>query len=59
MLLRYRDGGYAAVLVWAFVGIVVAQSSSTFVAGTAVLGVLVLLFVAAAGLRGVGRVAGA
>jgi len=51
MLLRYRDGGYAAVLVWAFVGIVVAQSSSTFVAGTAVVGALVLLFVAASRLR--------
>jgi translocator protein len=47
MLLRYRDLAYAAVLVWAFVGIVVAQSSWVFVAGTAVVGSLVLLFIAA------------
>jgi translocator protein len=59
MLLRYRDGAYAAVLVWAFVGIVVAQSSSTFVAGTAVLGAVALLYLAAAALRGAGRAAAA
>jgi translocator protein len=47
MLLRYRDLAYAAVLVWAFVGIVVAQSASVFVAGTAVVGALALLFLAA------------
>jgi len=44
MLQRYRDVAYAAVLVWAFVGIVVAQSSSVFVAATAVLGALVLAY---------------
>ena len=53
MLLRYRDAAYAAVLVWAFVGIVVAQSASTFVAGTAVVGVLALAYLAAVRLRGV------
>jgi uncharacterized membrane protein YhaH (DUF805 family) len=47
MLQRYRDFAYAGVLVWAFVGIVVAQSSWIFVAGTAVVGALGLLFVAA------------
>jgi len=52
MLLRYRDVAYAAVLVWAFVGIVVAQSASTFVAATAVIGALLLLYLAAAGARG-------
>ncbi len=46
MLLRYRDLAYAAVLVWAFVGVVVAQSSSVFVAATAVVGALVLVFLA-------------
>jgi benzodiazapine receptor len=47
MLLSYRDLPYAAVLVWAFVGIVVAQSDSTFVAGSAVIGALALAFAAA------------
>lgn len=46
MLLRYRDLPYAAVLVWAFVGIVVAQSSSVFVAATAVVGALALAVLA-------------
>jgi translocator protein len=46
MLRGYRDVAYAAVLVWAFIGIVVAQSDSTFVAGTAVVGALALAFVA-------------
>ncbi|MBW6455763.1 MAG: hypothetical protein K0A98_07735 [Trueperaceae bacterium] len=46
MLQRYRDLAYAAVLVWAFVGIVVAQSSSVFVAATAVLGALGLVYLA-------------
>jgi translocator protein len=46
MLLRYRDLAYAAVLVWAFVGIVVAQSSSVFVAATAVVGALALAYLA-------------
>jgi hypothetical protein len=46
MLLRYRDLPYAAVLVWAFVGIVVAQSSSVFVAATAVIGALALAYLA-------------
>jgi translocator protein len=57
LLLRYRDLGYAAVLVWAFVGIVVAQSSAVFVAGTAVVGVLVLLYLAALRVRGAGGAA--
>jgi translocator protein len=47
MLLRYRDLAYAAVLVWAFAGIVVAQSEWIVVAGTAVVGTLALLFLAA------------
>ena len=47
MLLRYRDFAYAAVLVWAFVGIVVAQLSIVLVAATAVVGVLALLYVSA------------
>jgi translocator protein len=47
MLLRYRDLAYAGVLVWAFIGIVVAQSSWVYVAATAVVGALVLLFIAA------------
>jgi len=46
MLLRYRDLAYAAVLLWAFVGIVVAQSSSVFVAAAAVLGALGLAYLA-------------
>ncbi len=47
MLLRYRDAAYAAVLVWAFVGIVVQQLSTTLVAATAIVGVLALLYVGA------------
>lgn len=47
MLLRYRDLAYAGVLVWAFVGIVVQQWGTTLVTGTAVVGLLALLFVAA------------
>ncbi|CAN5736200.1 tryptophan-rich sensory protein [soil metagenome] len=48
MLRWQRDAAYALVLVWAFIGIVVAQTSLWLVAGTAVLGVLVLAYVAAA-----------
>jgi translocator protein len=59
MLLRYRDLPYAAVLVWAFVGIVVAQSAWVFVAGTAVVGALVLLYLAALRLRSPRRAAAA
>ncbi len=51
MLRRFRDLPYAAVLVWAFVGIVVAQSSSTFVAAAAVIGALLLVFLAVVGVR--------
>ena len=47
MLLRYRDAAYAAVLVWAFVGIVVNQFATPLVAATAIVGVLALLYVAA------------
>lgn len=47
MLARYRDLAYAAVLVWAFVGIVVAQWGITVVVGTAIVGVLALLYAAA------------
>lgn len=54
MLGRYRDLGYAAVLVWAFVGMVVQQWGTTLVTGTAVVGALALLFVAAERLRGGG-----
>ena len=46
MLQRFGDVGYAAVLVWAFVGIVLAQWGATVVVGTAVVGVLALLFIA-------------
>jgi translocator protein len=49
LLLAYRDVPYALVLVWAFVGIAVARPDAWLVAGTAVVGVLALLFVAAAG----------
>jgi translocator protein len=51
MLVRYRDLAYAAVLVWAFVGIVVAQSSSVFVAATAAIGALALVYLAVATAR--------
>ena len=47
MLRRFGDVGYAAVLVWAFVGIVLAQWGATVVVGTAIVGVLALIFVAA------------
>lgn len=47
MLRRFDDGGYAAVLVWAFVGIVLAQWGATVVVGTAIVGALALVFVAA------------
>jgi translocator protein len=54
-LLRWqRDLPYALVLVWAFVGIVVAQSQHVLVAGTAVVGILALLFMAAVQFRGPG-----
>ena len=46
MLRRYGDGAYASVLVWAFVGIVLAQWGATIVVGTAIVGVLALVFVA-------------
>jgi len=51
MLRRFRDLPYAAVLVWAFVGIVLAQSSSTFVAAAAVIGALLLVYLAVVGVR--------
>jgi translocator protein len=51
LLLRQRDLAYAAVLVWAFVGIIVAQSPYWLVAGTAVVGIVALLFTAALALR--------
>jgi translocator protein len=47
MLRRFRDLAYALVLVWAFIGIVVARSDVTLVAATAVVGVLALLYAAA------------
>jgi putative effector of murein hydrolase LrgA (UPF0299 family) len=43
MLRHQRDFAYAAVLVWAFVGIVVAQSAALFVAAAAVIGVVALM----------------
>ncbi len=46
MLQRYGDVGYAAVLVWAFVGIAIAQWGATVVVSTAIVGVLALVFVA-------------
>jgi len=46
MLQRFGDVGYAAVLVWAFVGIVLAQWGATVVVGTAIVGVLALVFFA-------------
>lgn len=52
MLRAYRDAAYAAVLVWAFVGIVVMQSGTVLVAATAVLGAVTLLYVAALTFRG-------
>lgn len=51
MLTRYRDFAYAAVLVWAFAGIVVMQSASVFVAATAVIGALLLVYLAVLALR--------
>lgn len=51
MLRAYRDAAYAAVLVWAFVGIVVQQVGTPLVAATAVLGVLTLTYAAALGFR--------
>lgn len=48
MLRRHSDLAYAAVLVWAFVGIVVARPSVHVVAAAAIVGVVTLLFVAAA-----------
>jgi translocator protein len=47
LLLRESDLAYAAVLVWAFVGIVVAHTNLWFVAATAVVGVLALVYTAA------------
>ena len=47
MLMRYRDAAYAAVLVWAFIGIVVMQIGTPLVAATAVVGALALVYVAA------------
>jgi translocator protein len=47
LLHHYRDLAYAAVLVWAFVGITVAQRSVWVVAATAVVGVLALAYRAA------------
>ena len=57
MLMRYRDAAYAAVLVWAFIGIVVMQSATPLVAGTAVVGVLALVYVAALTFRQAGYTA--
>lgn len=51
MLVRHADLAYAAVLVWAFVGIVVMQWGATVVVGTAIVGVLALLYAAADGVR--------
>ena len=52
MLRAYRDAAYAAVLVWAFIGIVVMQIGTVVVAATAVLGVVTLAYVAALTFRG-------
>ena len=53
MLLRERDIAYALVLVWAFVGIAVAQRSEPVVAGAALAAaVLVALAVVTLGGRG-------
>ncbi len=52
MLRVYRDAAYAAVLMWAFVGIVVMQIGTVLVAATAVLGVVTLAYVAALTFRG-------
>jgi hypothetical protein len=57
MLRRFGDVGYAAVLVWAFVGIVLAQWGATVVVGTAIVGVLALAFLAADRARAAGGVA--
>ena len=57
MLRRYRDLAYAAVLVWAFIGIVVMQSGTPRVAATAVVGALALAFQAALAFRGPGYTA--
>ncbi len=57
MLRRYRDLAYAAVLVWAFIGIVVMQSGTPLVAATAVVGALALAFQAALAFRGPGYTA--
>jgi translocator protein len=54
MLRVYRDAAYAAVLVWAFVGIVVMQIGTALVAATAVLGVVTLAYVAALTFRAPG-----
>jgi translocator protein len=54
MLSRYRDLAFAAVLVWAFVGIVVMQRGTVAVAGTAVVGVLALVYAAALQVRRAG-----
>lgn len=51
MLTRYRDFAYAGVLVWAFAGIVVMQSASTFVAATAAVGALLLVYLTVVALR--------
>jgi len=55
MLRAYRDAAYAAVLVWAFVGIVVMQIGTVLVAATAVLGVVTLAYVAALTFRAPAR----
>lgn len=57
MLLRYRDVAYAAVLAWAFVGIVVQQLDTTLVAAVAIVGVLALLYAGAISFRGRGYTA--
>lgn len=61
MLRRHRDLAYAAVLLWAFVGIVVAQSAAVVVAAAAVVGsiALVLAALSGSGAAGSGAPAGA
>jgi translocator protein len=47
MLRRHHDLAFAAVLVWAFIGIVVARPSVYLVSAVAVVGILTLLYTAA------------
>lgn len=59
MLRRFGDLAYVAVLVWAFVGIVLAQWGATVVVGTAIVGVLALAFLAVDRARAAGGPAAA